>query len=343
MTVSDQQFPASIANGQSANDLIVILIRIFAWFNILAMVMYLLNNYLIYWRGWPGFASVLGGSVSGTPNQWLGWLQVASYVCSLLGAVLIVFYRRNCSLRQDSQIMQSITNYIIRASFWMVVFVGLTDMIISFLRVEEILDSVVGTEIANNLGRSHYRGTYVHIPLIIISLIVAALTRTLGFTWLALLVVIAELQIVLLRFVFSYEQAFMGDIVRFWYAGLFLFASAYTLIEEGHVRVDVLYSGFRDSTKGMVNFIGSIILGLSLCWVILAVGFAGKSSIINAPILSFEVTQSGFGMYVKYLMAGFLAIFAISMLIQFCAYLLEGYADYREDPGKKQLESDLQH
>jgi len=343
MTVSDQQFPASIENSPLANDLSVFLIRIFAWCNILAMVIYLLNNYLIFWRGWPGFASVLNGPMTGGTVQFLGWVQVASYLFTLVGAVLIVSYGKNRNLRQDSQIMQNITNYIIRAAFWMVVFVGLTDMLISFLRVEDLLDSVVGKEIADNLGRSHYRGTFVHMPLILISLIVAAFTRTLGFTWLALLVVIAELQIVLLRFVFSYEQAFMGDIVRFWYAGLFLFASAYTLIEEGHVRVDVLYSGFRENTKGLVNFVGSIILGLSLCWTILAVGFAGKSSIINAPILSFEVTQSGFGMYVKYLMAGFLAIFAISMLIQFCAYLLEGYADYRGDPGKRQLESDLQH
>jgi hypothetical protein len=47
-----------------------------------------------------------------------------------------------------------------------------------------------------------------------------------------------------------------------------------------------------------------------------------KTSSINAPLLSFEVTQSGFGMYVKYLMAGFLLVYALSMLIQFCGYFL---------------------
>ena len=69
--------------------------------------------------------------------------------------------------------------------------------------------------------------------------------KTLGFPWLALLIVVAELAIVITRFVFSYEQAFMGDLVRFWYAALFLFASAYTLYEEGHVRVDVFYAGMQ--------------------------------------------------------------------------------------------------
>ncbi len=55
-----------------------------------------------------------------------------------------------------------------------------------------------------------------------------------------------------------------------------------------------------------------------------------------APLLNFEVTQTGFGMYVKYLMAGFLAIFAMTMLIQFCAMLLDAVADRRGDPGARE-------
>ena len=62
---------------------------------------------------------------------------------------------------------------------------------------------------------------------------------------------------------------------------------------------------------------------------------SGQFSIINAPIFNFEVTQSSFGMYVKYMMAGFLAVFAISMMIQFVAYLMDAIADYRGEPGKR--------
>ena len=170
----------------------------------------------------------------------------------------------------------------------------------------------------------------------LIAIVLAALTRgMLGFHWLALLVVLAELTIVLSRFIFSYEQAFMGDLVRFWYGALFLFASAYTLFEDGHVRVDVFYARFSDRTKGRVNAIGTILLGLTFCWTILVLGMAGRSSIINAPLVSYEITQSGFGLYVKYLMAGFLAVFAVSMIVQFCSYLLESVADWRGDPGSR--------
>ncbi len=98
--------------------------------------------------------------------------------------------------------------------------------------------------------RVQFIGPWIHIPLILLGFVTALFTRTLGFTWLALLIVIAELLIVISRFVFSYEQALMGDLVRYWYAALFLFASAYTLLEEGHVRVDVLYAGLQSAPQG---------------------------------------------------------------------------------------------
>ena len=78
-----------------------------------------------------------------------------------------------------------------------------------------------GENVARNLDVL-YRGTFIHYPLVILGFVIAIFVRTLGFTWLSLLVVIAEFQIVISRFVYSYEQAFMGDLVRMWYAGLFL-------------------------------------------------------------------------------------------------------------------------
>ena len=57
------------------------------------------------------------------------------------------------------------------------------------------------------------------------AILLAFLFKSLNFYWLAFLVVLAEFQIVLLRFVFSYEQTLMSDLVRFWYGSLFLFAN----------------------------------------------------------------------------------------------------------------------
>lgn len=305
-------------------------LRFFAWAMVAATGIYLINNWLMFWMGWPGAGSVLAGEFSA-----LGVIQLAFYAVAV---VLVGLYvsRQKLALRADSMRLTGIATFLIRFAFWAVFLVGVADAIVSFLRVEELLGGLIGEELAAQMNFNSNRAPMVHAPLVILAVVIAMATpRTLGFHWLALLVVLAELLIVLTRFIFSYEQAFMGDLVRFWYGALFLFASAYTLFEDGHVRVDVLYSGFRDKAKGRVNAVGAILLGIIFCWVVLIMGMDSKTSMINAPILSLEVTQTGFGMFVKYQMAAFLAVFAASMMVAFSAQLLEGVADMRGDPGSR--------
>ena len=308
--------------------------RIFGWAMLATLFTYLLNNYLTINKGLPGASALFSGEVS-TGSI----IQLAIYLAGFLLVLFYVLRTKDKPLRVDAEIITRFNTYLIRGFFWAVVFVGLADMSISFLRVEGLLGNVVSGEMVKELGRSTYRGTYIHYPLIALGFVVALFTRTLGFQWLALLIVVAELAIVITRFIFSYEQAFMGDLVRFWYAALFLFASAYTLLHEGHVRVDVLYAGMSRRKKGAVNAFGAIILGMSLCWTIIIIGFKSKAAIIYSPLSNFEVSQSGFGMYTKYLMAGFLAVFAVTMLIQFVSQMFEAYADFRDDPGGREPET----
>ena len=329
------------------------LTRTFCWASVSLTLMFIINNYLIFWRDWPGFMAlvdhlgVFGPSSLKQPLDTealvLGWVQAASYFACIAGSALFTKRTPDRPLREDSEAMVSIAAYIVRAAFWAVIFVGLVDMIISFLRVEGLLPAIFGDDLATALGRSQFRGSYVHIPLVLLGALVACFTRSIGFNWLALLVVAAELGIVLSRFIFSYEQAFQGDLVRFWYGALFLFASAYTLYEDGHVRVDVFYAALSSRMKGLVNIWGSLLLGMSLCVTVMTIGMWSKSAIINSPLLSFEVSQSGFGMYVKYLMASFLGIFAVTMMIQFAGYILESLADYRDEPGRRQTGGSSAH
>lgn len=97
--------------------------------------------------------------------------------------------------------------------------------------------------------------------------------------------------------------------------------------------MDVIFAAFRERTKAWVNATGTLFFGIPLCWMILTRGLAGKSSLINSPMLNFETSMSGFGMYVKYLMASFLLVFALSMLAQFTSYFFHALSVMnRTDP-----------
>lgn len=306
-----------------------LLLRSLAFTVVYATIVFVLNNFLNFWVLWPGALNTLAGKSSLTPSLALGWLQVLSYLAAPILAMFHVSRLRGQSYKNLSERVSNWAATSIKAAFWMVLLVGMADMIVSFLRIESLLAPLVGSELTSELGRPQFRGTYVHLPLMLLSCIIAYSSKGLGFIWLTLMVVVAEFLIVITRFIFSYEQAFMGDLVRFWYAALFLFASAHTLLIEGHIRVDVAYTHFTARTQSWVNVFGVSLLGLPLCFTILTLGMWDKTSSINSPLLSVEVSQSGYGMYVKYIMVGFLAIFAFSMIIQFSSYLLKHFGVLR--------------
>jgi TRAP-type mannitol/chloroaromatic compound transport system permease small subunit len=321
------------------NQTVTLFLRSSAWAMVALVWLFLLNNFLIFWMDWPGILALFAHQgwfgVDSLPKPLmdeaitLGWFQIAICLVGLGAAVIYPLLTRGVGLRTEATRLTALVTYLVRALFWAVLLVGIVDAVISFLRVEDLLIPIVGKQMTLDLGRNSYRGTYVHYPMVLLGFVIALFMRGLGFVWLALLVVVAQFSIVITRFIFSYEQAFMGDLVRFWYAALFLFGSAYALISEGHVRVDVLYTHFSARGKAWANGVGSIVMGLPLCWVILTTGMWGKGSSLNNPLLSFEVSQQGYGMYVKYLMVGFLVTFSVTMSIQFMSSFLESIAELR--------------
>ena len=159
-------------NGLFSNPLFV---RSLGWSNLWVMFAYLFNNFATFWGGLPG-ASLSNGSV--------GLLQLSLYPAAIILAVFWTLRRREVTLRQDSYTISDMNAFLIRAAFWAVVLVGCMDSLISFLRVEDMLSGLVGETMDKNLGRSQFRGPYVHIPLIIMGILLATRTKTLGFHWL---------------------------------------------------------------------------------------------------------------------------------------------------------------
>ena len=316
----------------SKNSNLALYLRILSYSVLAFTLAFLLNNALTVWSDWPGIKKIfshhelfgfkkkeLGGS-----DLNYGYMQIGVYLICIAAVVFYVFRTYSQTLEQDSKILSKFSAYLVRSSFWAVFLVGVADFVISFMVVERLWEAIFSPEVKALMVKAPVRITYIHFPIILISFVIGYFTKSVGFIWLAVLVVVSEFVIVLSRFIFSYEQAFQGDLVRFWYAALYLFASAYALIHEGHVRVDVLYSSFSEKKKAWTNMIGSAVLGVPLTLIVIFLGLNGKASIINGPVVAFEVTQQGSnGLYLLYLMAVYLAVFAVTMLIQFTSYFME--------------------
>jgi len=311
--------------------------KLFSFVVVTLTIIFFLNIILTNFFNWPGSKAILSFIFLSNDSLksfeiFLSFIQFSLYFVSLFFIYIYIFKINKNSLAEDSKQLSDLAAYITRAAFWTVFLVGLVDLLISFLVSEKAILDSLPSGLAQLLFQPRSRILYVHVPLTVFSFLYALKNKSIGFIWLALLVVFAESLIVISRFVFSYEQAFMGDLVRYWYAALFLFGSAYTLLKDGHVRVDILYVNFKEKNKALANIFGSIFFGMPICFLILYSGMGSKTGIINAPILSFEISQQAqAGLYIKYMMASFLTVFAISMIIQFCSLILANLEKFEKN------------
>tara|TARA_R110001583_G_scaffold22377_5_gene83974 strand:+ start:7314 stop:7817 length:504 start_codon:yes stop_codon:yes gene_type:complete len=77
---------------------------------------------------------------------------------------------------------------------------------------------------------------------------------------------------VIARYFFKSSSIGMQELEWHLFASMFLIGIAYTLKEEGHVRVDVLYEKFSESKKAWVNALGCVFFLLPFAGLIIWYG-----------------------------------------------------------------------
>ncbi|MDA1370836.1 MAG: TRAP transporter small permease subunit [Proteobacteria bacterium] len=76
-------------------------------------------------------------------------------------------------------------------------------------------------------------------------------------SWLAFAMVLLVVVIVTLRYVFQFGSIALQESVMYVNALIFSLGAAYTLKEQGHVRVDILYSRLSERGKALVDLLGA--------------------------------------------------------------------------------------
>jgi TRAP-type mannitol/chloroaromatic compound transport system permease small subunit len=104
-----------------------------------------------------------------------------------------------------------------------------------------------------------------------LSLFIDGLSNRLGrvFSWLTLTMVIVMAAIVVLRYVFQIGSIALQESIIYINALIFTFGVAYTLKEQGHVRVDIFYSRLNEKKRAWVDLFGALLfLVPSTCFII---------------------------------------------------------------------------
>ncbi len=74
---------------------------------------------------------------------------------------------------------------------------------------------------------------------------------------------------VVMRYVFNTSFVFMAELEWHIFAFIFLLGAGFTLLHDGHVRVDIFYSMMDRKKQALINFLGVIFFLIPSCYVVL--------------------------------------------------------------------------
>lgn len=130
--------------------------------------------------------------------------------------------------------------------------------------------------------------------------------------WLAVALVLVQFAVVVLRYVFSTSFVAMQESVVYVHATLFMLGIAYTLLHDGHVRVDVFYSGWSPRRRALVDLLGALVAVIPFCVLVLWVCWPYVAQSWRTR----EGSMAYGGIPFTYLLKTLIPVFAVLLLLQ---------------------------
>ncbi|MFW5832731.1 MAG: TRAP transporter small permease subunit [Pseudomonadota bacterium] len=140
--------------------------------------------------------------------------------------------------------------------------------------------------------------------------------------WLALSMVLVQFLVVILRYVFNTGQIWLQESIIYQHALLFMLGASYTLLKDGHVRVDIFYAGASVRAKALVDLLGAAFLLLPMTGLILYVSqpYVARSWAV------FEGSRETSGIPAVFLLKTVILVFAVMLFLQGLSLMIRSLA-----------------
>ncbi len=133
---------------------------------------------------------------------------------------------------------------------------------------------------------------------------------------------------VIMRYVFNTSFVFMAELEWHVFAFIFLMGAGFTLLHDGHVRVDIFYSMMDRKKQAFINLFGVLFLLIPSCYVVL-------STSIPWVIVAYKVGEVSIdpgGIPARFLLKATLPLGYFLMLIQGFALFIKSAFTLLEKP-----------
>ncbi len=145
-------------------------------------------------------------------------------------------------------------------------------------------------------------------------------------SWLSLILVLVVCYDVFTRYFLKVSSVGVQELEWHLFSVLFMLSAAYTLKNDGHVRVDIIYSRLNEKNKAIVNIIGSFLLLAPFCLMVI---FASKNFVYS----SFQILETSpdpGGLPARFVLKSFLPISFLFLFLQGISLFLKSFITLKE-------------
>lgn len=133
-----------------------------------------------------------------------------------------------------------------------------------------------------------------------------------GIAWLTLAMVLITFAVVVLRYVFSIGFVWMQETYVWIHGVVFMVGAGYTMLHEGHVRVDIFYRDGSPRFKAWVDLFGSVALLLPVMAMIWIVAWP----YVLSSWMQFEESREAGGLPGLFLLKSVILVFCLALGLQ---------------------------
>jgi TRAP-type mannitol/chloroaromatic compound transport system permease small subunit len=140
--------------------------------------------------------------------------------------------------------------------------------------------------------------------------------------WLCFAVVAIQFAVVVLRYLFGIGSIWLQETIVYSHAAMFLLVAAWTLKNEGHVRVDIFYESASPRRKAMVDLCGALFL---------LIPFAAAMLYFSLPYVArswatMEGSREASGLPLVFALKTLIPVFAAMLILQGAAQAIRAWS-----------------
>ncbi len=138
-------------------------------------------------------------------------------------------------------------------------------------------------------------------------------------SYLIIILIILIFTSVFLRYLFSIGFVWLQDLYIWCHASVILLGIAFTLKNDGHVRIDLFYRNASKKYKNLINLLGYIFLSLPFCFLLIFKSY----EYFHRSYLLLESSKETGGLPAVYILKFLIFFMGLTLLMQIVSQIIK--------------------